>query len=189
VCGDCGGDTLYSAEGMGSCSACTSGSYTHGNTALNRPSCSSCPGGYKCDGSSVQSKCVPGKFSVGSSGVCSDCGSDSTFSGTAASTCSVCAVGSHTSGGTTTTHTSCSPCPAGMACDGSSSITACHAGKYSSAGQDECDDCADDSKYSSTGATACLTCPAGSFTDCVSAPGAICSSRTLLAFGLFIVLY
>ena len=47
----------------------------------------------------------------------------------------MCAAGSFTSGGTSTTRSSCATCPAGFACEGGSARTACGAdAEYSAAG-------------------------------------------------------
>eukprot|EP00937_MAST-01D_sp_MAST-1D-sp2_P006849 g6849.t1 len=80
---------------------------------------------------------------------CEQCGSDSKYQGSAGSfSCVTCPSGSFTSGGNTNTRTSCSRCPAGFTCDGSSVRKECGAGTFSGAG-----------------ASSCTACPAGQYQD------------------------
>ena len=79
--------------------------------------------------------------------------------------CATCNIGFYTAGNTANTRATCSPCLAGSACSGTSSITLCPRGTAVNAGGTACVDCGSDSTYSaSTGATTCATCVAGSFT-------------------------
>ena len=52
--------------------------------------------------------------------------------------CSKCAAGSFTSGGTDTTRTSCDACPAGSSCDGTSVTSTCPAGHFAAGGASTC---------------------------------------------------
>ena len=50
TCSECGSDTQYSAApAQGSCATCNAGSFTAGNTATTRTSCSPCPAGKNND--------------------------------------------------------------------------------------------------------------------------------------------
>merc|ERR1711871_1463216 len=95
--------------GAEQCSTCKVGSYTSGGTALTRTTCTSCPPGYKCDGTSKQTICEGGYFSGGGDNSCHPCGANHQYSVAGAASCSLCGAGYYTMGGTQTTRTACKP--------------------------------------------------------------------------------
>ena len=158
ACVDCGFDNMHSKAGAASCSTCTAGSITSGGAAdgKTRTTCSPCPVGLSCDGTSGSAVCGAGQYSPEGSDSCLNCGSDSLFSSAGAKECTMCGAGLYTSGGTgPSDRQSCSQCPAGMACDGSSTATPCQAGKFSLAGSHACTSCGGDAQYSAAGSSKC----------------------------------
>ena len=144
----CGADYKYSATGAETCSVCAPGSFTGGGTNTTRTFCSVCPAGYSCDGRSAK---VP-------------CGVDGRYSAAGALACSTCSPGSYTDGGTGSTRTSCTTCPAGFECPGGSAKDQCPCGQFSSAGAATCTVSCPDGRYgvTSDGAATCAVCPPGS---------------------------
>ena len=176
VCTNCGADTLYSAAKSGSCSTCKVGSFTSGGGGSTwwktRTTCTTCTAGSKCDGTHTLVTCGAGYFSASGAQFCTQCGSDSKYSSAGAGNCDVCPAGRRTSGGSTSTHTSCSDCTGGYTCDGTSSEDPCPAGTFSKSKADVCTACGNDNTYSgATQATSCLTCAPGSRTTGGNAAG------------------
>ncbi|MDA3803132.1 MAG: hypothetical protein PF488_04570 [Patescibacteria group bacterium] len=101
---------------------CSAGQY------CNSGSCSTCSAGYYCPGD----------------GTINACGSVTKYSGTNQTSCSTVDIGHYTTGGTITTRTDQSICPAGSYCSGGEK-TLCSVGTYTN----------------TTGETSCVSCPAG----------------------------
>ena len=172
VCTVCGEDSRYSAAGAGSCQACLKTSFTAGGTATMRETCTLCPAGSVCQGSSTVTQCAAGTLSAAGSVSCTECG-DSAYSGAGASTCINCPAGSYTWGGSFKKRDACTPCPAGNECPaGTSVITPCSAGRAALANSASCAVCGDD-KFSAAQATTCSSCAVGSFTS-----GGVLGART-----------
>ena len=129
---------------VSSCSNdCDPGQYLYFST------CTSCGAGYYSLGGCVYScsSCSAGKYSSSAaSSACTNCtagqGSDN-----AATSCTACAVGSYSTGGT-----ACTACSAGTyaAATGSTACVACAAGQSSAAGASMCTPCAA-GQYSTSG--------------------------------------
>ena len=162
----CGVDNAYAdTTGLANCKTCALGSKTGGGTSTTREACTGCAGGVRCDGNSGQVTCTAGSYAGAGSSACSGCGADNKHSAAGATVCATCNIGFYTAGNTANTRATCSPCLAGSACSGTSSIILCPRGTAVNAGGTACVDCGSDSTYSaSTGATTCATCVAGSFT-------------------------
>jgi len=117
--------------------------------------CSDCPAGHECDGTTVQIECKAGTFSnngkcqqcpagtysTDTSNICINCGDDSKYSIKSASECLECPAGNYTSGGTAQTRDSCQICPIGHRCDGSSNKIECTDNNYAIKGQTTCSEC------------------------------------------------
>ena len=107
----------------------------------------------------VGHSCTPGKPT-------SPCGADNRFSPEGITTCSTCATGSRTSGGTRVTRFTCSAadCPAGHSCNGTSVATPCgRDDMYAAAGDGVCRTCAAGSRTAGGGGPSsreqCVPCP------------------------------
>jgi len=115
---------------------CTAGTY---KTAA-QTTCTTCSAGNYCPaGAGVETACSAGNYCPAGAGAETVCGHngakpgfvadtaevttlmDNLYSAASATSCSVCAGGSVTSGGDYTTRTTCTPCVLGRYCDGSSS--------------------------------------------------------------------
>ena len=117
--------------------------------------CSDCPAGYECDGTTVQIECKAGTFSnngkcqqcpagtysTDTSNVCINCGDDSKYSRKRAYECLECPAGNYTNGDTAQTRDSCQRCPIGHRCDGSSNKIECTGNSYAIKGQAVCSEC------------------------------------------------
>merc|ERR1712185_78193 len=140
-----------------SCALCPAGSACNGTSIITvcpggtfssetgASNCTECADGTTSSAGATQCEfCLAGTY-LSPTGGCVECGVDNEWSSNKAAHCQVCPVGSFTSGGTFTTRTSCSECPAGSACNGTSIIEECAAGTFSS----------------ETGASNCTVCPDG----------------------------
>merc|ERR1711871_910318 len=119
-CTKCNSDKKYSGKGATSCKSCKLGSFTSGGDKATRTACSRCPAGRKCDGSSKKSRCAAGRYAPGGRAGCTKCKDDTKYSGQGAASCKTCKPGSFTSGGDRDQRTTCTICPAGRRCNGSS---------------------------------------------------------------------
>ena len=169
TCLSCGEDNKYSFAGAAICRVCPVGSSTSDGTSTTRSSCELCTSGTPCDGSSSVVPCPAGKY-AGAGAKCVSCGTDNKYADVGASGCKTCSAGLFTAGGTSQTRSTCSPCPAGSSCDGSSEIKQCAAGSFSEGGAGKCAACGlgygdHDNQYAEAGANRCRTCAAGSFTE------------------------
>ena len=192
VCTACGSDNQFSGAGASSCTECNGGSYTSGGQADTRTACNNCPAGSACDGTSVVTECGAGYYAPAGASQCTECGADDMWSGPGANDCEQCNPGYYTFGGTETTRTSCSLCPAGNQCTfGDSHKIMCLSGFYAEEGSLYCFECGADNLYSSQLSESCSECPAGSFTsggsettrhDCDTCPaGYACSGNSYIS--------
>ena len=161
-CAACGDVKLYSENGATSCITCNAGSFTSGNTETTRSSCVSCNLGYKCVGDGKMTSCGVSNLYTDARGM---------------SSCKTCPAEAFTGGGvSSSTRTTCTTCKGGDSCDGSSTVTPCEAGTFSSFGSAGCTNCGSPSKYSGSGQASCATCGAGSYTLCDA--GVACTDKT-----------
>ena len=167
LCLNCGSDKAYAdASGSTVCKTCPAGSFTADGSTVARTSCAACPGGSSCDGSNSKRSCSAGKYASGGSAICQVCNSDKLYSASGASACTTCPTGSFTSGGSLLTHTTCAICRHGYTCDGSSTLSACGAGTYSTPSLGACTECGSPTLYADTaGLSECKSCDAGSYTQ------------------------
>lgn len=198
-CEPCAAGTYADLAGLGSCKTCGGGaSYTDMPGATECLTCGSgswvdrlleecvvCPVGYKCTGDGGKSQCQAGlgeynpepgqpacqscTTQLDSAGLtCVACQGDNEWH--TGANCVDCPAGSYTSTMVAGRGwTSCTVCPRGSSCDGSSIVTPCPAGKHAgSEGSTECTTCGI-GKYAlymagqSHGAQACESCPIGKF--------------------------
>jgi hypothetical protein len=174
---------------LSACGACSAGSFSAVNGAMECTACA--PGGYQAlTGTSLCSPCQAGTYGTASgynsSGQCTNCAAGTWSAGTgqnAPSTCTSCLKGSYSPTVAATLSGTCMPCPAGnfSAADGSTNCTQCAKGSYQAlAGKAECTVCPAGSKGVVTGATTvlvgCAQCSPGTYgsggTDnaCVGCP-------------------
>jgi hypothetical protein len=164
TCQACAAGQFQPLPGQYGCNFCAPGMTSSTDRTASIP----CPAGFSCTGKTPAAACTPGTYATAGATECSACNSDEMWSGDRASECLQCPAGSFTTGGDPTgqRRTACDVCPAGSWCDGSSNVTPCTKGHYSTAGHSACLKCGTDNRYSpETGATACLSCANGSFTS------------------------
>ena len=171
-----------------SCLACAAGNYSSAGT-----SCSPCPTGSACAGTGMTTptQCTGGTYtSTTGQPSCSEC-SSGTYSGAGASACTPCDIGYYSGAGAG----SCSPCTnrpgnalaytssASSNSCGYSSTPSCPAGTYAEQSSSSCKPCTSGTYQGSTTtswATGCVTCPAGS-----QCPSGGLTSATPCANGFF----
>jgi len=168
------------------CLACASGTYSSDGTG-----CVACPAGSTCVGTGVSTptQCTAGTYSASTTS-CSQC-SGGTYSGAGVSACTSCDIGYYSGAGAG----SCSPCTnrpgaafaytssASSNSCGYSSTPSCPAGTYAEQSSSSCKPCTSGTYQGSTTtswATGCVTCPAGS-----QCPSGGLTSATPCANGFF----
>ena len=170
------------------CLACSAGNYSSAGT-----SCSPCPTGSACagTGTTTPTQCTGGTYtSTTGQQSCSQC-SGGTYSGAGASACTPCDIGYYSGASAG----SCSPCTnrpgnalaytssASSNSCGYSSTPSCPAGTYAEQSSSSCKPCTSGTYQGSTTtswATGCVTCPAGS-----QCPSGGLTSATPCANGFF----
>mmetsp|Transcript_6632 Transcript_6632/g.24821 ORF Transcript_6632/g.24821 Transcript_6632/m.24821 type:complete len:4721 (-) Transcript_6632:61-14223(-) len=171
----------YASE-LGTCTSCPTGMY---QDAAGKTGCKICPPGYKCPtASGAPIECADGTYSDPEDRTqCISC---------QAGTWSDPADG----------HATCAPCPAGYACSGDGTRTACNSGEFAYMGSTTCTTCPAGSScpsttaaptmcttgYTTSGQTSCQNCPAGSSCLDPSKAPVACDSHEYSILGMDVCL-
>lgn len=166
----CPAGKVAASVGLASCDYCNQAEWS----ASGQTTCGACDAGYKCTGT-VKDACVAGKFSVGSTDLCTSCLAGTYQPATGQTTCTECPSGKISQSSMARVCVECEP---GKKRISTSECETCLSTEYSLGGTDTCTVCdagyrcsngnklaCEPGKHSVPGSTSCsiTLCTAGSF--------------------------